>query len=149
MSEPDKIEAIRDATSVVEALDRRVFVTPSHVVTLAGDLPASPGVIDRLTLTTGRLYVERVVVDVPDLGGGSAGETVFDVLAGGASLYPSSATDDQRPRFAFDAAELAHTGSVPEVRELRRGDEITFATAEHATDGTPSRARLQIFGWAV
>jgi len=57
--------------------------------------------------------------------------------------------DDQRPRFAFDAAELAHVDGVPEVRELRRGDEITFATVLHATGGTPPRARLQLYGWAV
>jgi len=85
-------------------------------------------VIDRLTLTGDRLYVERLVVDVPELGAGTAGGTVFEVLQNGATLYPSSAEDDQRPRFAFDAAELAHTHGVPEIRELRRGDEITFAT---------------------
>ena len=89
-----------------------------------------------------RLFVERVVVDIPDLGGGTAGETVFDVLRNGSTLHLSSAADDQRPRFAFDAAELAHVDGVPEVRELRRGDEITFATVQHATAGAPPR-------WAV
>jgi len=31
----------------------------------------------------------------------------------------------------------------------RRGDQITFATVEHADGGVPPRARLQLFGWAV
>jgi len=44
-------EVTTDATSIVDVVDRRVFVTPARVVTLAGDVPASPGVIDRLTLT--------------------------------------------------------------------------------------------------
>jgi hypothetical protein len=57
--------------------------------------------------------------------------------------------DDQRHRFPFDAAELEHAHGVPEIRELRRGDEITLATALHATGGTPPRARLQMFGWTV
>jgi hypothetical protein len=90
-------EAETDATSIVSVVDRRVFITPSHVVTLAGELPAVPGVIDRLTLTGDRLYVERVVVDVPELGGGTAGETVFEVLRNGATIYPSSAEDDRDP----------------------------------------------------
>jgi hypothetical protein len=90
-------ETETDATSIVSVVDRRVFITPSHVVTLAGELPAVPGVIDRLTLTGDRLYVERVVVDVPELGGGTAGETVFEVLRNGATIYPSSAEDDRDP----------------------------------------------------
>ena len=59
-----------------------------------------------------------------------------------------SATDDQRPRFAFDASELVHQGGVPEALELRRGDEIVFSTVQHADGGAPPRAKLQVLCWA-
>ena len=86
-------------------------------------------------------------MDVPDLGGGTSGETVFDVLVNGASIYASSAIDDRRPRIAFDAAELAHQDSVPEILELRQGDEVVLVTTQHAAGGTPSRAKAQVLGW--
>jgi hypothetical protein len=140
-------EVDTDAAGIVAVRDRRVYLTASRVLTLAGELPASPGEIDRLTVIDDRLFIERVVVDVPEIGGGTSGATVFDILVNGSTIYPSSGTDDRRPRFAFDAAGLSHQESVPELRELRHGDEVVLITAEHAGGGNPPRAKAQLLGW--
>ena len=60
------------------------------------------------------------------------------------SLYPSSATDDQRPVIAFDAGVLIHDSGIPEISDLRYGDVVTFRTAEHPTGGVPSELELQL-----
>ena len=140
-------EVTTDTATILDVRDHRTYATSSRVLTLAGELPASPGEVDRLTVIDDRLFIERVTVDVPDLGGGTSGETMFDVLVNGASVYALSATDDRRPRFAFNAAELGHQDSVPELLELRRGDELVLATAQHAEGGTPARAKVQVLAW--
>lgn len=142
-------EVTTDASTIIATLDRRTYTSASRVITLGGDLPASPGFIDRLTVVDERLFIERVVVDVPGLGGGTSGETVFDLFVNGATIYTSSSTDDQRPRFAFDAPELTHWDGVPEVLELRRGDEIRLETAQHAVGGVPARYECRWLGGLV
>ena len=76
--------AARFEAAINGAIDRRTYATPAHVVTLGGELPASPGLIDRRTVAVDRMWTECVVVDVPSLGGGTSGETVF-VLVNGAT----------------------------------------------------------------
>ena len=70
----------------------------------------------------------------------------------------SATTLARRALCSFSLSAPLHPGVVPApfsdsvlaaLAVEPVGDEITFATAEHATDGTPPRARLQIFGWAV
>ncbi len=138
-----------DAARIVAVRDCRRYATPSRILTLDGELPALPGEIGRLTVLDDRLSLERLVVDVPDLGGGTAGETVFDVIVNGTSIYASSNTDDQRPRVAAGAAgePATVTGGVAEQLELHRGDIVQFVTVEHA-DAAPPWARASLFFWS-
>lgn len=137
-----------DAAAITGVVDRRTYASPSRVITLAGELSVGPGPVHRLTVTDGRLYLERVVADVPELGGGTSGETVFEILLNGSTIYPSSGVDDQRLRFAWDSAVLTYQGGVPEPLKLRRGDELHLETAQHAGGGAPPRAQVQLLGWA-
>ena len=128
--------------------DRRRYAGRSRVLTLRGAPPAGPGVIQQLTVTDDQLWLERVVLRASDNGGGSAGQTRVDVerTRDGVtvSLYPGSATDDQRPVIAFDAGVLIHDSGIPEVSDLRYGDVVTFRTVEHPTGGVPSELELQL-----
>ncbi len=137
-----------DATDVTAIRDRRRYAGRSRALTLRGAPPAGPGVIQQLTVTDDQLWLERVVLRASDAGGGSAGQTVVDVerTRDGVtvSLYPGSATDDQRPVIAFDAGVLIHDSGIPEVSDLRYGDVVTFRTVEHPTGGVPSELELQL-----
>ncbi len=126
-----------DATGVTALVDLRTYTDEPVVIHLEAALPDDPGELDS-QLIFQDLAVERVVYRLSDNGGGSAGETVLDLLRGEDSFHPTTP-----PAFAFDATTLT-ADAVHELAELHPGDVLTLATVEHPTGGSPARAEVYL-----
>lgn len=137
-------EVDTDGSGVTAIRDRRTYAGRAIDLALKGALPGSPGQIDDLVVETERLWIDEIACRISDNGGGSSGSTIFEVKVNGTTIFTGSATEDWRPTFAFDAATLAGRGYFAEVRELRRGDVVSFHSAAHPTGGTPARGELHL-----
>jgi len=126
---------------ITDIVDLRTYAGGAVEVRLGGELPGSPGDIDETVIGEDRLAIERVMVLQSDNGGGSSGLTKYEVKINGTTIYTDSGIDDQRPAFAFDAADLLDQGGVHQVTDLYRGDVVTFASVTHPTGGTPTSAK--------
>lgn len=137
-------EVDTDGSAVTAIRDRRTYAGRAIDLTLKGALPGSPGLIDDLVVETERLWIDQIACRISDNGGGSSGSTVFEVKINGTTIFTGSGTEDWRPTFAHNAATLAGRGYYAELRELSRGDIVSFHSATHPTGGTPARAELHL-----
>jgi hypothetical protein len=133
-----------DADSITNLQDRRTYATDTVVLHLRGPVPATPGPIVDLLVAHDGLILEDVIYRLSDNGGGTSGQTKLDLLLDGATLYPSSALDDQRPAWPFDAADLIQQGRIHEVTELWPGKVIQLTSIEYPTGGTPAWAEAYL-----
>jgi hypothetical protein len=134
------------AAAVITALvDRRTYAGRQVAISLRGAFPGTvPGLVDELTVGHELLHLEAVTLRASDNGGGSAGETVADLEVNGVTVFTAQATEDLRPRVAFDAAAAAlqSTSAAHQVTELRRGDVLAFSIDVEPTGGSPARVEL-------
>lgn len=137
-------EADAAGGAVVALRDRRRYVGGEVVITLRGVAPGAPGLVDDLLLEHTELVLEEVVFRLSDHAGASAGETIADLEVDGATIYTDHATDDRRPRLAWDAADLVDRAAVHQVTTLRRGSLLAFHLAALATGAAPARAELHL-----
>lgn len=137
-------EVDTDGSAVTAIRDRRTYAGRAIDLALKGALPGSPGLIDDLVVETERLWIDQIACRISDNGGGSSGSTIFEVKVNGTTIFTGSGTEDWRPTFAYNAATLVGRGYYAEVRELRRGDIVSFHSATHPTGGTPARAELHL-----
>jgi hypothetical protein len=133
-----------DAGAVTSLVDRRVYAADTVVLQLRGNLPGAPGEIASQLVAHDGLVLEDVLYRLASNGGGTAGQTRLDLEVAGATVYTSHATDDQRPTWAFNAAELTIAGRVHEVTELRPGDLVRLLSIENPTGGTPAWAEAYL-----
>ncbi|OQC41406.1 MAG: hypothetical protein BWX64_00934 [Acidobacteria bacterium ADurb.Bin051] len=135
-------EVETDASAVTAIHDHRRYAGRTVCLRLAGAAPVSPGFVADLQVEHPLLYVDEVVFRVSDNGSGSSGSTVGEWFVDGVTAYTSQATDDQRPEIAHDATVLATREGVAELRELRRGQVVSFETAAYPSGGKPERVEL-------
>ncbi len=126
-----------DGAGVTELVDLRAFAADTVVLRLVGDLPGAPGELATQLVAHDGLVLEQILYRLSDNGGGSAGQTQLDLEIDGVTVYTSFAADDQRPAWAFDAAELQVADRIHEVTEMRAGSTLTLLSIEHPTGGTP------------
>ena len=111
-----------------------------------GTLPV-PGIVAETWWDGDDLLVEELVARLSDNGGGTSGETVLDVRVGGVSIFDTT-TEDLRPRFAFDAAELEERGAVPHRAVVRAGERVELWVVEESLLGILDAVRLNLVGWS-
>jgi hypothetical protein len=129
--------------SISSITDLRTYAGETVVLHLKGDLPGSPGTIVDQLVEHERLFVEQLVYRLSDNGGGTSGSTDLDVELDGTTLYTSNATEDLRPSFAYDAADLIDSDGVHEVTELRKGQVVELLSTAHP-DVVPTWAEVYI-----
>lgn len=124
---------------IVAIRDRRSYAGDTEVLTLRGAPPGSIGAIDRYVVGHERLVIDRTLFWANDNGTGTGGKLQLDLLLNGTTMFPSFATEDWRPFFAFDApdADLTVHWGLPELVELKRGDVLELVSIENPTGGDP------------
>jgi hypothetical protein len=126
-----------DGAGVTDLVDLRAYAADTVVLHLRGDLPGAPGEIATQLVAHDGLVLEQILYRLSDNGGGTAGQTQLDLEIDGVTAYTSFATDDQRPAWAFDAAELQVADRIHEVTEMRAGGMVRLVSIEHPAGGAP------------
>ncbi|HVS03071.1 MAG TPA: hypothetical protein VMT16_09895 [Thermoanaerobaculia bacterium] len=124
--------------------DLRTYLGKTEILRIGGPLPTNVGdpLGDDLVVEHLELHWELTAFRVADNGGGTAGATAVDILVNGVTAYPNSATEDNRPSVAFDAAALVDRDSVHATTILRRGDVVSAQLAARPTGGDPARVEI-------
>ncbi len=132
------------AGAVTEIRDRRTYLGGEVVITLSGAAGAAPLLVEDLLFEHELLFLEAITFRLSDHAGATASETVADLEVDGTTIFTDQATEDLRPRIAWDAADLVDRAAIPQVTELRPGLLLAFHLDQVATDAAPARAELQL-----
>jgi hypothetical protein len=124
--------ATTDTQGVTDLQDRRTYAADTVVLHLRGPLPATPGPIDEALVVPEGLILEDVLYRLSANDEGTAGRTQLDLQADGSTVYSSSALEDHRPVWLFDAADLRQQGLIHELVELHSGQLLQLASIEHS-----------------
>lgn len=135
--------AVTDGSVVTALTNRRTYADDTVVLVLKGATPGSPGAVDSLLVAHEKLFIEDVVLRISGTSGAS-GETKGELFINGTTAYTSKATEDHRPRVAFDASVLYDGGRYPEVLALQYGDLLRFDTTSHPSGGSPASVEMLV-----
>lgn len=138
-------KVVTAAGAISSITDWRTYAGRTVAIHMRGDMPGGLGEVDSRVVEHERLFIERITYRLSDHGGGASGQTKLDAELDGVTLYTDFATSDQRPVFAFDAADLIDGGGVHQVTELRRGQVLSLHVAEFPVGGTPVWAEVTFY----
>jgi len=149
-------EADCDGSGVTAIRQRQVplwsALTELPLVLELGDVSAT-GDLLAWTVAPFDLEMAEIGAEAADNSGGAADAWIFDVLIADEgeplsgtwdSVFPSFATDDQRPTLAWDATVLSAKTVYHEVRRVKRGQRIGASVVDIPAGGTLADARIVV-----